>query len=144
MSSYEQLLNTDRFSNIKNVMDIIIDIQNSKSKFSAITKNEILKFLESKMKMFKYDWDLTCLCDVLWKDIGITVCTNYDREYSALLYPLVNYLNDDFSKHIENISDLKISANAFSCDSSAFISIIIINKSEDIEAVWEDVAGDYY
>ena len=144
MSSYDQLINTDRFSNIKNVMDIIIDLQKSKGECIAITRNEILKFLESKMKMFIYDWDLTCLCDVLWKDIGITVCTNYDRYDCALLYPLVDYLNDEFAKHIENITDLKILANVFGCDSSAFISIILINKSEDIEAVCEDVAGDYY
>ena len=144
MSSYEQLLNTNRFSNIKNVMDIIIDLQKSKRECIDITRNEILKFLESKMKMFIYDWDLTCLCDVLWKDIGITVCTNYDREECALLYPLVDYLNNEFAKHIENITDLKILANVFGCDSSAFISIILINKSEDIQAVLEDVAGDYY
>ncbi len=142
MSSYEQLLNTDRFSNIKNVMDIIIDLQKSKDECIATTKNEILKFLESKMKMFTYDWDLTRLCDILWKDIGVTVSTNYDRSECALLYPLVDYLNDEFAKHIENITDLKILASAFRCDCSAFISIILTNKSEDIEAVWEDIWED--
>ena len=139
MSSYDQLLNTDRFSDIKNVMDIIIDLQKSKDECVATTKNEILKFLESKMKTLIYDLDLTCLCDVLSKYIGITVSTYYDRSDCALLDPLSDYLNDEFSKHIKNMTDLQILANVFNCDSRAFISIIIIDKSEDIEAVWEDI-----
>lgn len=135
---YNTLINHSSFERVKDVMDVIIGMNSDPC--TANNRKDILQYMERKMPKYEFDWNKSCLSDVLWSDIGITVSTPYDRENVESLMPLTEYINCEFNEHING---QQIYSYAFPCDSSAMFMIIIVDNHEDIDEVWQNVIGDY-
>ena len=139
--SYESLIETSNFKCIKDILDIILSIQNDPC--IETDHMNIFKYLDDKMDGYRFDWDGKILGTEIG-DVGIVTNSIHDRDDVAILRLLSGYLNTDFNEHIQKYTNLQISVGAFTCDSHALLGIIITEKNIDIEALWEDKWGKYY